>query len=83
MVYSATARAQEHTHSFLACGQTYIMEAVGKASWTYPAASREGYVLDDDTIILTLNKSKHYQGGAAVKITPNKTETIFKEGTKN
>ena len=64
-----TAGAQEITHSFLACGQkTYIMGADGKPSWTYPAATRDGYVLEDGTVILTLNKSKRHRGGAVVSI---------------
>ncbi|MEZ6135752.1 MAG: hypothetical protein R3C53_12655 [Pirellulaceae bacterium] len=82
--YSAAALAQETTHSFLACGQkTYIMEANGKASWTYPAATRDGYVLDDGTIILTLSKSKQHSGGAVVKIAPDGAETVLWEGTQS
>ena len=76
--------AQDVAHSFLACGQrTYIMGEDGKASWTYPAATRDGYVLDDGTIILTLSKSKNHQGGAVVKIAPDKTETVIWEGTQS
>jgi hypothetical protein len=81
---STYTRAQEITHSFLACGQkTYIMEADGKASWTYPAPTRDGYVLDDGTIILTLGKSNKHKGGAVVKIAPDKTETLLWEGTQS
>jgi hypothetical protein len=80
---STTIIAQETTHSFLACGQkTYIMEADGKASWTYPASTRDGYVMDDGTIILTLSKSKQHQGGAVIKIAPDKTETLLWNGTQ-
>ena len=51
--------AQEITHSFLASGQkTYIMQADGKPSWTYPAATRDGYVLDDGTIVTPQNCSR-------------------------
>jgi hypothetical protein len=79
-----TTSAQETTHSFLACGQkTYIMEADGKASWTYPAATRDGYVLGDGTIILTLSKSKQYKGGAVVRIAPDETETLIWSGSQS
>jgi len=79
-----SSRAEEITHSFLACGKkTYIMQADGKASWTYPASTRDGYVLSDGTIILTLSKSKRYQGGAVIKIDPDKNETLLWRGTQS
>ena len=80
----AIASAQEVTHSFLACGQkTYIMGADGKPGWTYPAATRDGYVLDDGTLILTLSKSKQYKGGAVVKVEPSGKETLIWNGTQS
>lgn len=80
----ASTSAQETTHSFLACGKnTYIMGADGKKSWTYPASTRDGYVLDDGTIILTLSKSKKHKGGAVVKIDSSKTETLIWKGTQS
>lgn len=79
-----SALAQEVTHSFLACGQkTYIMEADGEASWTYPAATRDGYVLDDGAIILTLSKSKRFPGGAVVRITTDGNEKLIWKGTQS
>ena len=76
--------AQEITHRFLACGQkTYIMAPDGKATWTYPAASRDGYVLEDDSIVLTLSKSGRYRGGAVVKIAPDGQETVIWKGTQS
>lgn len=81
---SISVSAQEVTHSFLACGQkTYIMGADGKASWTYPASTRDGYVLGDGSIILTLSKSKQYKGGAVVRIGPDRTETVLWKGTQS
>lgn len=75
----------EVTHSFLACGQkTYMVDANGKKTWTYPAATRDGYVLDDGTIILTLSKSKKlHPGGAVVKISVDGKETLIWEGTQS
>ena len=77
------ADAQEITHSFLACGQrSYIMGADGKANWTYPAATRDGYVLEDGTIILTLSKSRR-SGGSVVSIAPDGKETLIWKGTQS
>ena len=76
--------AQGIKHSFLACGQnTYIMGADGKPSWTHPAATRDGYVLDDGEIILTLSKSKRFRGGAVVSVAPNGKETLIWKGTQS
>ena len=83
-IVGSSSLAQEITHRFLACGQkTYIMEADGKASWTYPEKTRDGYVLDDGTIILTLNKSKRYPGGAVVSIAAAGKETLIWKGTQS
>ena len=78
-----SAEAQEITHSFLACGKnTYIMGADGKPSWTYPTATRDGYVLADGTIILTLGKSRR-SGGSVVRIAPDGKETLIWKGTQS
>ena len=60
-----TARSAEPpiTHSFLACGgQTRIVDGTGKAIWTYPHATRDGYVLPSGNLLLALSKSKDYPG---------------------
>lgn len=81
---TTTTYAQETTHRFLACGaKTYIMEADGKASWTYPHNTRDGYVLDDGRIILTLSKSRDYPGGAVVEISADGQETLIWKGTQS
>jgi len=83
-ILGGIASAQDVTHSFLACGQkTYLMGADGKANWTYPSATRDGYVLDDGTIILTLNKSKRNRGGSVVRIAPDGEETLIWQGTQS
>lgn len=75
--------AEEITHSFLACGsETYIMEADGQHSWSYPHSTRDGYGLDDGTILLTLSKSKSHPGGAVVEVTRDGTEKLIWEGTQ-
>ena len=54
-------------HSFLATGgETRIVEK-GQVTWTYPASTRDGWVVDG-RILLALSKSKAYPGGAAVEV---------------
>lgn len=55
------AEPSEITHSFLVCGQkTYIMAEDGKASWTYPDSTRDGYVIENGNLILTLSFIRIY-----------------------
>lgn len=76
--------AEVVTHSFLACGQkTYIMGEDGNKSWTYPSATRDGYVLEDGIVVLTLNKSKRYPGGAVISINPEGQESLIWKGTQS
>ena len=81
---ASPARADEVTHRFLACGQkTYIMGADGKPTWSYPHSTRDGYVLKDDSVLLTLSKSQSHSGGAVVKVTPDGNEQLLWEGTQS
>lgn len=84
VLFTTVSAQTETTHSFIAFGQkTYMVDADGKKTWTYPSATRDGYVLDDGTIILTLNRSKKkYPGGAVVKISPDGKETLIYKGTQ-
>ena len=60
---------QSVTHGFLACGQkTFIVDDSGKEVWSYPMATRDGFVLENGKLVLTLSKSKKYPGGAVVTI---------------
>ncbi len=82
-VMAPTTRAQEITHRFLACGsKTYIMEADGNPSWTYPHSTRDGYVLEDGRMVLTLSKSRDYPGGAVIEIGVDAQETLIWKGTQ-
>src|SRR5687767_7671094 len=56
-------------HAFLATGsETFIADAAGKATWTYPQSSRDGWVLDSGNVLLALSKGKAYPGGAVVEV---------------
>ncbi|QOV92306.1 hypothetical protein IPV69_01760 [Humisphaera borealis] len=58
------------THALLALGNaTYILNADGKIAWTYPAGTRDGFVLPDGNILLALSKNKDYPSGGAIEVT--------------
>ena len=56
-------------HAFLATGgETFITDEAGKAVWSYPHSSRDGWVMDSGNVLLALSKSKAYPGGAVVEV---------------
>jgi hypothetical protein len=57
-------------------GATFIADETGKASWTYPHSTRDGWVLDNGNILLTLSKSKQYPNGAVVEVSRD-GKTVF------
>ena len=53
-LWSPDLAAGEISHGFLACGQsTYIVDGDGDKTWTYPAKTRDGYVLPNGNIVIT------------------------------
>jgi hypothetical protein len=72
------------THSLLALGgETYILNADGAVAWTYPANTRDGFVLRNGNILLAVSKTKELPGGGAIEITRDgKTVWSFK-GTQS
>jgi hypothetical protein len=75
-VVPATA-AEPVRHAFLATGgQTFIVDGSGKTIWTYPQASRDGWVLANGHVLLALAKSKAYAGGAVVEV-DRSGKTVF------
>lgn len=85
MFVTQSLPADEVSHGFLATGShTYIMNGAGEQVWTYPGASRDGYVLADGRIVLAVNKGKKYPGGAVVLIDRNAdTEKLIWKGTQS
>lgn len=75
---------QEVSHRFLACGaSTYIMGEDGTVEWSYPKKTRDGYVLDNGDVLLALNRTKEYPGGAVVILKPDGTEILIWKGTQS
>lgn len=68
-VAASTIAADPPRHTFLATGaETFITDDTGKATWTYPHPSRDGWVLPGGNVLLALSKSKTYPGGAVVEV---------------
>lgn len=68
--FAVVAADQPAGRSFLMLGGlTQIVDASGKVSWKYPAATRDGHVLPNGNLLLTLSKNKAYPGGAVVEVT--------------
>src|SRR2546430_16660086 len=56
------------SHAFLACGaETYITDGAGRIVWTYPANTRDGYVLPNGNVLLAVSKGGEFPGGGAVE----------------
>ena len=72
------------THSYATFGaNTEIISADGDLLWKYPAATRDGWVLPDGNILLTLSKSKDYPGGAVVEVTRDNKVLFEYKGTQS
>lgn len=70
LALSACAFAAEPIkHSILVTGgETFIIDESGAETWKYPHASRDGWVLGDNRVLLALSKSKTYPSGAVVEV---------------
>lgn len=64
-------------------GLTQIVDASGKATWKYPAATRDGHVLPSGNLLLTLSKNKAYPGGAVVEVTRDQKIVWEYKGTQS
>lgn len=73
------------SHSFLACGsQTCLIDGQGQQTWSYPHATRDGYVLPNGHVLLTLSRGKRFPGGAVVDVDPaSQDEVVIWKGTQS
>src|SRR6185503_20772318 len=56
-------------HAILATGgETFMLDMDGKTIWTYPGATRDGWVLPNGHVLLAVNRSTEYPGGAVVEV---------------
>ena len=63
-------------------GVTQIVDASGKVAWKYPAVTRDGEVLPNGNLLLTLSKTKAYPGGAVVEVTRDQKIVWEYKGTQ-
>ncbi|MEY4271296.1 MAG: hypothetical protein RL250_162 [Verrucomicrobiota bacterium] len=63
-------------------GATQIVDADGKVVWKYPAETRDGCVLPNGNVLLTLHKSDAYPGGAVVEVTRDLKVVFEYKGTQ-
>ncbi len=79
-----TAADQPAGRSFLMLGGlTQIVDASGKATWKYPEATRDGHVLPNGNLLLTLSKNKAYPGGGVVEVTRDQKVVWEYQGTQS
>lgn len=58
------------THSLLITGaETAIRAGDGTVTWKYPHNTRDGWVLPNGNVLLTLSKSKAYPSGGVIEVT--------------
>jgi hypothetical protein len=81
---SLAAADQPAGRSFLMLGGlTQIVDAAGKVTWKYPAVTRDGYILPNGNLLLTLSKTKAYPGGAVVEVTRDQKVVWEYKGTQS
>lgn len=84
LLASVATAAEPITHSFLATGaETAIFDATGKAVWTCPHSTRDGWVLENGNVLLALSKSKKYPHGAIIEITRENKVVFEFAGTQD
>lgn len=72
------------THSYaMFGGVTQIVSATGEILWKYPAATRDGWVLPNGNLLLTLSKNKDYPGGAVIEVTRDNKIVFEFKGTQS
>ena len=80
----ATLTLNAADRSFLMLGGlTQIVDASGNATWKYPAVTRDGYILPNGNLLLTLSKTKAYPGGAVVEVTRDQKVVWEYKGTQS
>ena len=81
---AAAANGPPVTHGMLVTGgATYIRTGDGTVTWKYPHATRDGWVLPNGNVLLALNKSKTYPGGAIAEVTKDGKVVFEFKGTQS
>src|SRR5579872_3548751 len=71
-------------HAVLATGaETFMLDEAGRTVWTYPRATRDGWLLPDGAILLAVNRCDEYPNGAVVIVRRDGTTQFAFKGTQN
>ncbi len=80
----ASSQAESITHSFLTTGgETQILDATGKAIWTYPGSTRDAWVLPSGNVLIAVSKGKDFPGGGVVEVTRDLKRVFEFKGTQS
>ncbi len=72
------------THTFLAAGgATYIRDGEGAIIRSYPASSRDGWLLPNGNLLLAVSKSANYPGGGVVELSKDGKVLFEVKGTQS
>jgi outer membrane protein assembly factor BamB len=84
-LFAHTLKAEDSvTHSYaMFGGLTQIVSGSGEVIWKYPASTRDGWVLPNGNLLLTLSKSKDYPGGGVVEVTRDHKIVFEYRGTQS
>lgn len=70
-------------HSFIAFGgDTRIVAEDGTVEWRHPEGTRDGWVLPNGNVLLTLSRSDRHKGGAVHEVTRSGEVVFHWEGTQ-
>lgn len=76
--------AEGITHGFLATGgETYIRNHEGVIVWKYPHSTRDGWVLKNGNVLLTVSKGNEYPGGGVVELDKSDRVLFEFKGTQS
>ena len=72
------------THWIMGFGaDTYMMSADGRTTWSYPLGTRDGWMLPNGNLLLTITRCSEYPGGAVLEVN-RAGKTIFEyKGTQS
>ncbi len=62
---------------------TEIVSGKGEMLWKYPASTRDGWMLPNGNLLLTLSKNKDYPGGAVIEVTRDMKVLFEYKGTQS
>lgn len=62
---------------------TEIVSDKGETLWKYPASTRDGWMLPNGNLLLTLSKNKDYPGGAVIEVTRDMKVLFEYKGTQS